>query len=306
MNPAAACTASGRTASAPATQEVAGAAQRLFWPAVTIVAALWFADVPLDTSAVLTAALVLLLLGGLPHGGYDAALFMRLQGSGHRAFALFITIYLALGAAMLILWQAAPVGALALFLFLSASHFADDWAELSDGLLRACAGAAVIAAPAIGQPDGVAALFIALGGPDAIWLARTAAAAAPVILLVALVGIGLAWQEGQRERAAALIAMLVVLLIVPPLLGFAIFFALLHAPRHMRMAALLIDLRVPTIAMSGWGLAGLSVMLWWLLQPLLAVPDAAITGAWAFQLLSVLVVPHFLCSAWAERHLCRN
>ena len=97
--------------------------------------------------------------------------------------------------------------------------------------------------------------------------------------------------------------MLAVLLIVPPLLGFAIFFALLHAPRHMRMAARLIDLRVPTMALSGWALAALSVLLWWLLQPLISVPDAAVTGAWAFQLLSVLVVPHFLCSAWAERHV---
>ncbi len=298
-------TQSGRSATALDSQLVSGAAHFLFWPAVVAIAGLAVLGVSFAHPVILTAALLLILIGGLPHGGYDAALFIRLWGSNARQLALFISVYIAVAACMLLVWNIWPVVALGVFLTLSAVHFGDDWAELPDGLLRICAGAAVIAAPAIGQPMSVTALFVALGGDDAVWLARVALAVAPVVLLVALGAIGIAWNMGQRQRALALLAVLAILLTTPPLIGFALFFALLHAPRHMAMVQRVIDLRHPLIGWSGLGLGVASLLLWWLVVPETVMADTAVTGAWAFQLLSVLVVPHLLCSTWVERQLAQ-
>lgn len=298
-------TQSGRTATALGIQSVSGAAHFIFWPAVVVIAVLAMVGISFSHPAMLTIALLLILIGGLPHGGYDAALFIRLWGRDPRQLAMFICAYVAVAACMLCMWNVWPVAALGLFLILSAVHFGDDWAELPDGLLRICAGAAVIAAPAIGQPAAVTALFVALGGEDAIWLARIALAVAPVVLLVALGAIGIAWVMGQRQRALALIAVLAILLTAPPLIGFALFFALLHAPRHMAMVQRVVDLRHPVIRWSGLALGTLSLGLWWLVVPLATMADPAVTGAWAFQLLSVLVVPHLLCSTWVERQLAQ-
>lgn len=298
-------TQSGRSATAPDIHLMSGAAHFLFWPAVVAIAGLAVLGVSFAHPVILTVALLLILIGGLPHGGYDAALFIRLWGSDVRQFVVFIGVYIAVAACMLLVWNVWPVVALGVFLILSAVHFGDDWAELPDGLLRICAGAAVIAAPAIGQPTLVTALFVALGGDDAVWLARVALAVAPVVLLVALGAIGIAWNMGQRQRALALLAVLVILLTTPPLIGFALFFALLHAPRHMAMVQRVIDLRQPLIGWSGLGLGVASLLLWWLVVPAAVMADTAVTGAWAFQLLSVLVVPHLLCSTWVERQLAQ-
>jgi beta-carotene 15,15'-dioxygenase len=288
---------------APGAPAAPGAPHFLFWPTVVALALTWVIGIPLDHPVILWISVLAILIGGLPHGGYDMAVFMKLHGTSKSTLFNFLTLYLALAAAMIILWHYVPVAALGVFLTLSIIHFGDDWAELPDGLLRICAGAAIIAAPAIGQYNGVEYFFTAMGGDDAKWIAKLAMICAPVILLIALAAAGIAWKMGEQPRALALVTVLIILLFAPPLIGFAFFFTLLHAPRHMRMVQTVIESRQLRISLSAIALAILSIGLWALLMSPPPMDQVAATGAWAFQLLSVLVVPHLAFSTWAENHL---
>jgi beta-carotene 15,15'-dioxygenase len=291
---------------APGAPAAPGAPHFLFWPTVVALAITWGAGVPLDHPALLWISVLVILMGGLPHGGYDMAVFMKLHGTSTSTLFNFLALYLALAAAMILLWQYVPVAALGVFLTLSIIHFGDDWAELPDGLLRICAGAAIIAAPAIGQYEGVEYFFTAMGGDEAKWIAKLAMICAPVILIVALAAAGIAWKMGEQQRALALVTVLIILLCAPPLIGFAFFFTLLHAPRHMKMVQSVVNSRQLRISVSAIALAILSVCLWALLISPPPTDQVAATGAWAFQLLSVLVVPHLAFSTWAEKHLLKT
>jgi beta-carotene 15,15'-dioxygenase len=288
---------------APGAVNAPGAPHFLFWPTVAALALTWAIGIPLDHPAILWISVFAILIGGLPHGGYDMAVFMKLHGTSKSTLFNFLALYLALAAGMILLWHSVPVAALGVFLTLSIIHFGDDWAELPDGLLRICAGAAIIAAPSIGQYSGVEYFFTAMGGDDAKWIAKLAMICAPVILLIALAAAGIAWKMGEQQRALALITVLIILLCAPPLIGFAFFFTLLHAPRHMKMVQTVIDSRQLHIGLSAIALAILSVCFWAFFISPPPTEQVAATGAWAFQLLSVLVVPHLAFSTWAENYL---
>jgi beta-carotene 15,15'-dioxygenase len=288
---------------APAVSVTAGVPHDAFWPAVLLLLAAAAVGVPLNGAAATYCALALILVGGLPHGGYDLALIFSLRQHSMRLLFLFLAAYIAVAGAMVLLWQIAPLAALAVFLSLSAVHFGADWPELPDGLLRVGAGFAVVAAPALGQFEAVAALFVALAGPDARWLAQAALAISPIALLLTLCSITMAWRLGHRGRAGGLAVALVILLTAPPLIGFALFFALLHAPMHMRWIDRHLDSSRWPIRLSAYVLAIVaSVTGWWVL-PVDGGDDFAATAAWTFQLLAVLVTPHFASALWFERRL---
>lgn len=289
-----------------------------FWPCAAVVVACLAFGVPLAGEAASSLAIALILIGGLPHGGHDLALARRAFTLGSLATAIFIGAYVAAAFAMLLLWAFTPILALTAFLALSTFHFADDWrpsphdrgseVDPLDALLRVATGFAVIAAASLGQRDAVTALFVAMAGEDAVWVVRVAVAAAPVTLLVTAVAIWQTWRGGSRERAAAMAAALVLLLVTPPLIGFALFFALLHAPRHMQgMQPLLGGSASGWLArLQGPLMALLAAALWWWVAPLvLSGADVLGPGA-VFQLLSVVAVPHLVCSHHLARYLAQD
>ncbi len=290
----------------PGTRAVPGGPHFLFWPAIAALTTIWLFAIPLDSAPVLWVSILVILMGGLPHGGYDMAVFMKLYGSDARSLYGFLFIYLGLAATMFALWNVMPLSALIIFLTLSIIHFGDDWAELPDGLLRICAGAAIIAAPAIGQQNDVEYFFVALGGDGAQWIAKLAMVTAPVILLTALTAVGIAWKMGEKQRAAALAASLLILILAPPLVGFALYFTLLHAPRHMKMVNSVLGSKKVWFGISAIALGILSVSMWALLVSMPRTTHIMANGAWAFQLLSVLVVPHLAFSTWVENRLTHH
>jgi Brp/Blh family beta-carotene 15,15'-monooxygenase len=310
---------SGLVDNAPPVARQAGFSLLSFWVFAGITLLAWAAGLPLDGEMATAAAAGLILIGGLPHGGHDLHLARRAYRLGPAMTALFLAAYLGAALAMLALWALAPVAALAGFLLLSATHFADDWRDTParagvgesiaalgplEGLLRFAAGLAVISAAAIGQQDAVSELFVAMAGAEAIWVARIAVAAGPVVLLVAAVAIWQIWNSGARQRAAATVMALVLLLLTPPLIGFAMFFALLHAPRHIQdMQPLLRKTTAVSTLMNGWIMALLAAGLWLWVAPNFLVGSDVFGPSGLFQLLSVVTVPHLACSHRLNRYL---
>lgn len=280
----------------------------IVFPAYWIVAAALIVammlGVPLGAPAAVSAATVVFIAGGLPHGAYDIALLRRSVTLGRAEVALVVGGYAAIAVLMVLLWMTLPLVALLLFLTVASVHFGEDWPMLKEPLLRFAAGAAVIAAATIGHPAEVSALFVAMSDPRAAVIAQIVTAAAPVALLVTTVGIALAWRDGSRGWAAAMALCLVLLVVLPPVAGFALFFVFLHSPRHLAQTRTLLH-DMPRTRWFGTGalLSGLAIAGWWGLRSMMPSRFDPSVVAQAFQLLAAVAVPHLLLSRWLELRL---
>lgn len=275
-----------------------------YWIAAAALIVATCLRVPLEQPSAVTAATILFMAGGLPHGAYDIALLRRSVALDRGDLALAVGGYVAIAMLMVVLWMTVPLVALMLFLAVASLHFGEDWPMLEDPLLRFAAGAAVIGAATIGHPAAVSIVFIAMSDPRAVVIAQIVTAAAPVTLLVTTVGIALAWRDGSRQWAIAMALCLALLMIVPPVAGFALFFVFLHSPRHLSQTrALLRDMTLARWLGTGALLSCLAILGWWGLRALAPSRFDPTLVAQAFQLLASVAVPHLLLSRWLERRL---
>ena len=264
-------------------------------------------------AATVTACLAILLFG-LPHGAFDLEI-LKTRGraesvrsgsrrSGSRRAAGVLVLYVALAAAMYLLWQAAPVAALAIFLIVAAVHFSEDWDDAGSAFFAQGLSAALLTAPAFLHIAHMRSLFVALTGQaHAAVLADIMLLLAPVSLAVSTVALLSHWRSGRADRAATGAAVLAGMLLLPPAIGFAAFFCLYHSPRHFRAA-----------------LAGLSAdqfrRRWRFVAPLtlaaLGIAAALFAGeargelsaqvaAASFMTLSILTIPHMAVPAILAR-----
>lgn len=278
-----------------------------YWIAAALLLAATALRVPLGQPALVAATAILFLLGGLPHGAYDIALLRRTVALGRSGVAMAVAGYAATAMLMAILWMNVPLVALVLFLAVAAVHFGEDWEMLDEPLLRFAAGAAVIAAPTIGHPADVSSLFVAMSDARASVVAQIITAAAPVTLLVTAVGIAVAWRDGGRHWAAAMALCLSLLIILPPVAGFALFFVFLHSPLHLAQTRVrLRDMAIARWLMTGAVLSGGAIVGWWVLHRLAPSGIDRNLAAQAFQLLASVAVPHLLLSRWLEKRLNRR
>lgn len=259
---------------------------------------------PLAQPAAIATATIVMIGGGLPHGAYDIALLRRAVSLNRSALALVVGGYLAIVVLMALLWTCLPLIALVLFLAIAAVHFGEDWPMLDRGLLRFAAGAAAIVAPTIGHPADVATLFVAMSDPRAAIVAKIITATAPVTLLVTAVGIAIAWRHENRQWAASMTICLALLVLLPPVAGFALFFVFLHTPRHLAQARVaLFDMTQVRWFATGALVSGAAILGWWAQQRLAPWQIDESLAAQAFQLLAAVAVPHLVLSRWLEKRL---
>jgi len=281
----------------------------LFWPlafaalaASIAISAGWLVA---GSGWLLYPTIAAMLLGGLPHGACDISLAAAALHCRRRDVAPLIALYVLVAAAMTLLWWLSPLAALLVFLGMSGIHFGEDWAMLPSGLLRAMAGMAVITTAAFGQQDRVADLFVALtGSPHAVMIARWAQAAAPLTWLVTLVGIEAAWRSGHRAWVMACCACFTGLLVLPPLIGFTLFFAGLHAPLHWQsLQRTLPRARARSAEHEGLWLTILTLSIWFGWMRWAHVVSPLGSSAEAFRLLSIVAAPHLALSLTIERRI---
>ncbi len=282
------------------------AVPRLFWAAALLIGITLAAELDLNGPLATQAGMVLMLAGGLPHGGHDLLVARERWRMRANGLTLFVGFYIAVAAGMALVWWVAPLLALLAFLGLASWHFSEDWDAPRDRLLRSAAGFAPIAAALLGQPRAVSTLFTAMTDPATARLTLALGTlVAPVALLVAAVAIAMAWQAGSHRWAAAQAIALVLLAAAPPTIAFPFYFALLHSRRHV--VAILDEFGAGAV---GYGapallaalLGGIACLGWAALSPGFVDLVRGIDPALAFQLLSVVAAPHLLFEALGNHH----
>lgn len=186
-------------------------------------------------------ALVLIL--GLPHGALDFWVASRHArwGRGGRFTARgairFHVEYLSLAALTVACFVFLPRLALTGFLLLSLWHFADDWPSLPKIVRIGCA-ATIVLVPTVFHPAEVFAIFTAVTGHETV---ASPSLPYPALLVSGWIitgSIGLAAVTDKRA-AAEVLGLVALAAVLPPLVFFAVYFTLLHGPRHLgRHAAL--------------------------------------------------------------------
>ncbi|MDP3403762.1 MAG: Brp/Blh family beta-carotene 15,15'-dioxygenase [Brevundimonas sp.] len=257
---------------------------------------LW-AGVPLSGGLATTLACLALLVFGLPHGTLDLELIRaRLAGPWTGMVAL-VLIYLGLAAAMYLVWRIAPVMALVAFLAIAVVHFSEDWDGAGPGLLRASPALALLAAPALLHHDALSSIFVALTGrSEAAAVADLLLVLAPVAAGVAVISVLSLWQAGRRDQAAGAVAAVAGMVLLPPIVGFALYFCLFHSPRHFSDSVMALG----RSGLAGWGrvvvpltlaAGGIALLVFGAGIPT-TLPDRIMAAS--FMTLSILTVPHML------------
>ena len=263
------------------------------FPSIAILVTLAAMLVPaelLTGPVAITATCAALLLGGLPHGALDLAVLRR-EATGRTAQVLML--YLGLAAVMFATWQIAPSLALALFLAMAVTHFAEDWTATEHPFFALGISVATIAAPALFHHEELAGLFVLIAGdPKAARMADALLLIAPVAAACAHLAMLLLWKAGQRVAAVNAACALAAMVALPPVTGFAIYFCLIHSPRHFRAGlkrlAPVVGVTRSTIVATLGGLAMALAMLQFL--PI-TDPSGRLFVA-SFMTLSILTLPH--------------
>lgn len=266
-----------------------------------------------DAAALPDQALVVVLalavaVTGLPHGALDPWVAWRVGlWQGRWGFVAFNLAYVGIAALVIAAWLLAPGPSLALFLAISAWHFAGDWRADLPGWARAVAGSALLALPAWRWPAQVDTSFALLAGPDGSVIAGWLAVAAPW-LAAGMAAVALVALRRSRATAVELLAVAALALLLPPLVYFIVYFCALHSLRHLRIAARDADAgsrrRMTGVALLYTALTLLAAALAW---PWLAATgaSASVPGTDLLRLvfigLAALTLPHMLVVMLSER-----
>ncbi|MGC6472301.1 MAG: Brp/Blh family beta-carotene 15,15'-dioxygenase [Parvibaculales bacterium] len=189
--------------------------------------------------AALFPLLVITLLG-VPHGAADGVFAARAKlVSSPQQKAFFYTGYLAISAAVIFAWLMFPMTGLILFLSLSVVHFglgdARSYPDCPQPYLRAFLhGGAVILLIPVFHAEMVYPVFSVLGGPE-IQRVEGYVMALGAVWGVAMSAYTLLYASKRTAYAmplAEIAGLAACFYLLPPLWGFAVYFCLVHSPRH--------------------------------------------------------------------------
>ena len=266
----------------------------LFAVAVSIALLLQTTGSVLDGSLATIAACVALLVFGLPHGASDIAVIFDDRPAGGLRWAFVLVAYLAVAGVMYALWRFSSAAALSLFLVAAVLHFSEDWRASGLRLTAIAAAAALVGAPALLHRPETSAIFVALtGDPTAARLADGLNLLAPVAMALATLGFLLIWVAGRRAEAIGGVIALVAMVLLPPVVGFTLFFCLSHSPAHLSVG--LAHLRVRWGVRAGGIVAGLTLLALGLAALIYIMPTTGSSPSLiytSFVTLSVLTLPH--------------
>lgn len=268
---------------------------------------IYFVGVPLGGADATLAACAAILLVGLPHGALDLEIIKGDRGTGPAGMVAVLMLYLGLAAAMMAIWSSAPVAALAIFIVVAVVHFAEDWRELRSAFLAQGMAIALLTAPALLHLTELERLFVALSGQsEAALVANIMLLLAPVSIAVASVSLWTLWHGGSRDQAAVGVLTLAGMIVLPPVIGFALFFCLYHSPHHFALATA----RVGAGSRARWvvlfvSLAALGIAVALFASEMRGGVTAQAVAA-SFMTLSLLTVPHMIVPAIASAIAARR
>ena len=263
--------------------------------ALAVLLALYSSGVSLDGAATTVLACAAILLFGLPHGALDLAIIRHERGTGRAAMGALLMLYLGLAAAMAAVWRLHPVAALAIFIIVAVVHFAEDWRDMSSAFLAQGMAIALLTAPTLLHLAELERLFVALSGrSEGAVVANFMLLVAPVSMAIASVTLWTLWRSGVRDQAVVGALTLVGMTLLPPVVGFALFFCLYHSPHHLGVAMARVAGSpggrwvVPLVTLAALGIAA-ALFAGELRADL---PERIVAAS--FMTLSILTVPHMI------------
>jgi beta-carotene 15,15'-dioxygenase len=267
-----------------------------------ILACLYGAHLNPGTSALLLPITCgLMLVVGLPHGIFD---YLTLRKLGQTAWfggvAIPVAVYCGAALVTWVFWQTNPSVSLAFFIFIAIVHFSEDWMRLRSRLGAISMAISMIALPALLYPAELSALLMLVGGNDAQIFSDCLRLVAPVFGLVAIAHIFIDFGEGAIGEATTNTILMIAALMLPPGIGFALYFCVFHSPMHFAEGrATLLDHAGSTNTFYGYMFVAcvFVVALVVAFQPHMAMDERLIAAS--FQTLSILTVPHMLLSYFA-------
>lgn len=248
------------------------------------------------------AACAFILVLGLPHGSLDLDIIKRERQMGGLATGMLLLIYVGLAGAMAAVWHIAPVAALCLFLIVAVVHFAEDWRELKSNFLAQGMAIALLSTPTLLHLAEMERLFEVISGQrEAALVANVLLLLAPMSVAVASVAVWALWRTGFRDQARAGTMMLVGMILLPPVVGFAVYFCCYHSPRHLEGALSRVNssprsrLIVPLVTLAALGIAAALFAS----EVRADLSAQAVTAS--FMTLSLLTMPHMIVPAVADK-----
>jgi Brp/Blh family beta-carotene 15,15'-monooxygenase len=191
--------------------------------------------------------IVLIPIGifGLSHGGADPVILKTLTTTTRVGMIAVMGAYVLASLMFIALIWAQPLVALLAFLSLSVWHFGyTDEAFLSstkNALLRWLSGSTPILGPVLGHPQQTGELFAWLIKLDAAPVVGVLTWIGPALAVLWILAFGcLLFGSSQRPDLRVLAELLLVgaaLIALPPLLGFALYFCMIHSARHFLSVA---------------------------------------------------------------------
>jgi len=249
-------------------------------------------------------ALAAVVVIGLPHGALDGAIAMHLGFSRKpMIFMRFLLLYIAMAGLVVGVWMLAPTISLMLFLLISMLHFGAGDARHGAGWLRtveiiAHGGLVIVGISQLHHPE-VDVIFGYLTGADTalVWQALDVMTVIVGLATVICIGQGL-WYRRWRSTALELVALSVLFAMTPPLVGFAVYFCLVHSARHVagiigslrrEMSRVALVNQAAILTVASWAVGGLA--LWWFADQ--ADPEPMLMRV-IFIGLAALTVPHMI------------
>lgn len=185
------------------------------------------------------AALLAIILLGVPHGSFDAAIARRSGWQINNAFSWieFHIVYLLLAMAVALLWWWFPLVSLSIFLLLSGLHFgASDIVESgSDWLPWLAHGGLIAVAIPNFHTQEVLEIFSFLTSVEAAQQLLQALSIIFVLWLMSCLGycIFTFYHRHYRKPLLNLFVLIMLVILLPPLVSFALYFCFWHSRGHV-------------------------------------------------------------------------
>jgi Brp/Blh family beta-carotene 15,15'-monooxygenase len=264
----------------------------------------------LPESYMIVGLAIAVTLLGLPHGALDFAVAKSLKLiSSFNSALYFILVYTAISAFSIALWVGFPATSLGLFFCVSIYHFSTDWRNTMPRYARLGMASIIICGSSIMYSSTLLTLFTLLfltaetanliiqGMQIMFWIGITAFAYFIMQLLKANLTL-------DKFTLVECVALIVSSLTLTPLLHFALYFCLLHSPKHLNDVGEELQLSVSKAIILSLPFVALTIVLAAILFEFFGVNDVNVDLLrWIFIGLFGLTMSHMLLiNLWHRSH----
>ena len=180
---------------------------------------------------VLYLSLAAIMLLGVPHGAFDPIIADRLGWlSSSSRLVMFYLGYLLVTVLVFFIWPILPMMSLFGFLLVSVYHFSQDF-KVRSALGRFSYGTLILTIPVVLHSLRVEELFdhLLFGQSSKLLIAIMM-----VTFAISFVVLLFSFKNYSKKQLIELTAIVLMGLLLDPLVYFALFFCLLHSPRHIK------------------------------------------------------------------------